>query len=194
MPLVDGDVDGLAERAARMMDGGRHVGELYEIAEVLDVGVAAALVEVADEWRAVDGREDRRLAADLDRPGGIARMLGEGPGRGLDEPAQEPLGKLDTRAVNVGPGVAPHAQRFLVVFEFDADLGEDAIGVGLDGREPFLAQDRVGLEPAADVGELRPCSCLPALGPPRIRSASAPLTLAVSCVVHRGSSAAQGWL
>ena len=54
-----------------MVDRRRHVGELHEVAEILDGGVAAALVEVADEGRAVDRREHRVLAADRD----VARGL-----------------------------------------------------------------------------------------------------------------------
>ena len=80
MALVDGQVDRLADRSARMVDVRAHIGELHEIAEILDRAVAAALVEVVDEGRAVVRREDGRLAADLDaaladcgRPGCIAR-------------------------------------------------------------------------------------------------------------------------
>ena len=83
MALVDRQVDRLAHRAAGMMDEGRHVGELHEIAEILDGGVAAALVEVADEGRAVDRREDRVVAADDDVALGVARMLDVSRGRGL---------------------------------------------------------------------------------------------------------------
>ena len=53
MPLVDRQVDRLADRAAGVVQRRRHVGQLDEVAEVLDVRVAPALVEVADERRAV---------------------------------------------------------------------------------------------------------------------------------------------
>ena len=53
------------------------VGELHEVAEILDARVAAALVEVADEGRAVGRREHRVLAADQHVAGGIARVLRE---------------------------------------------------------------------------------------------------------------------
>ena len=47
--LVDRQVDRLADRAARMVQRARHVGELDEVAEILDPRVAAAFVEIADE-------------------------------------------------------------------------------------------------------------------------------------------------
>jgi hypothetical protein len=49
VPLVDRQVDRLADRAAGVMESGGHVGQLDEVAEILDARVAAALVEVADE-------------------------------------------------------------------------------------------------------------------------------------------------
>ena len=76
--LVDRHVDRLAHSAAGMVDRRRHVGELHEIAEILDRAVAAALVEVAHEGRTVDRREHGGVAADLDRALGVARVLREG--------------------------------------------------------------------------------------------------------------------
>ena len=67
MALVDRHVDRLADRAAGMVQPGRGLRELHEVAEILDRAVAAALVEVHDEGRAVGRREDDALAADLDR-------------------------------------------------------------------------------------------------------------------------------
>jgi hypothetical protein len=75
--LVDRQVDRLAHRAAGVVDERAGVGELHEIAEILDGAVAAALVEIVDEGRAVDRREDGGVAADRHRAGGVARDLRE---------------------------------------------------------------------------------------------------------------------
>src|SRR5438874_997744 len=75
MPLVDRQVDRLAHRAAGMVDRRRHVGELHEVAEILDRGVAPPLVERADEGRAVDRGEHRGVAADRHVARRVAGML-----------------------------------------------------------------------------------------------------------------------
>src|ERR1700722_14049776 len=61
--LLTGRSTGSANGAAGMMDVRAHVSELDEILEVFERAVAAALVEVVDEWRAVVGREHHRIAA-----------------------------------------------------------------------------------------------------------------------------------
>ena len=75
VPLVDGQIDRLADGAAGMVDEGREIGELDEILEVFDRAVATALVEIVDEGRTVVGGEDRRIAADDNVSLGIARVL-----------------------------------------------------------------------------------------------------------------------
>ena len=77
VPLVDRQVDGLADGAARVVQERRHVRELDEVAKVLDRPVAAPVVEVAHERRAVGGREDGVRAADLDVVRRVARHLRE---------------------------------------------------------------------------------------------------------------------
>ena len=59
------------------MQVGRGVGELHEVAEVLDRAVAPAVVEVAHERRAVVRGEDRVHPADLDVALRVAGELGE---------------------------------------------------------------------------------------------------------------------
>ena len=49
MALVHGDVDGLAHRATRVMDVGRRVRQFYEVLEVGERGVPAAIVEIANK-------------------------------------------------------------------------------------------------------------------------------------------------
>ena len=81
---------------------GDEIGELHEIAEILDRAVAPALVEIVDERRAVVGREHRRLAADLHAALGVAGVLGVDGGRGRAELLGQPLGKAHALALDVG--------------------------------------------------------------------------------------------
>ena len=76
MPLGDRKVDRLAHGSAGMVEPGKHVDQLHEIAEILDGRIAALILEIANEWRAVDRREHHVVAANLDRPGRVSRMLG----------------------------------------------------------------------------------------------------------------------
>ena len=121
---------------------GAGVGQLHEVAEVLDRAVAPAAVEVAHERRAVVRGEDRVHPADLDVALRVARVLGELARRGrLDDLAAHPAREADALAVDVGAGVAEQAERVGVAAELDADLLEDRVGVVLDEREALLAED-----------------------------------------------------
>src|ERR1043165_5658936 len=93
MALGHRDIDRLAYRATRMVQRRRHISELHEVAEVLDRGIAPALIENADEGRAIDRHEDRVVAADRDRALGVARILHEFAWRRLDERADQALGQ-----------------------------------------------------------------------------------------------------
>ena len=122
----------------------RHVRELDEVAEVLDRRVAAALVEVAHERRAVRRREHRVLAADGDAARRIARVLDEIARRArLDDAAAHAGRTAHALAVDVGAGGLPDGQRFRVVAVLDADFREDGVGVALDRREALLVQHLV---------------------------------------------------
>src|SRR5512134_427950 len=104
------------------MNCGRHVGEADEIAEILERRIAANAIEVAHEGRAVDRREDCRLAADLHVALGIARVLDERFGRRLQNRTAEALGKAYAAFLDVGAGLLPHLERLWVVAKLDADL------------------------------------------------------------------------
>ena len=109
--LLTGHVDRLADRPAGVVEVRRGVGQLHQVAEVLDRAVAPAAVEVADERRAVVRGEDRVHPADLDVPLRVAGELGElARGRGLDDPAAHPAREADPDAVDVGAGTAERAQ------------------------------------------------------------------------------------
>jgi hypothetical protein len=71
VPLVHRQVDRLAQGAAAVVQAGRHVGELHEVAEVLDRGVAATVVEVMDEGRSVGGSQHHVGVADLTLRSGL---------------------------------------------------------------------------------------------------------------------------
>ena len=140
--LVDRHVDRLADRPAGVVEVGRDVGQLHEVAEVLDRAVAPAAVEVADERRAVVRREDRVHPADLDVALGVARVLGELARRGgLDDRAAHPAREPDALAVDVGAGLAQQSEGLGVAAEVEADLLEDRVGVLLDERQALLAED-----------------------------------------------------
>ena len=110
--LVDRHVDRLADRPAAVVEVRAHVGELHEVAEVLDRAVAPAVVEVADERRAVVRGEDGVHPADLDVVRLVPGVLGELARRGrLDDLAGQPAREADPLALDVGAGVAEQAQR-----------------------------------------------------------------------------------
>ena len=153
MALVDGQIDGLADRAAGMVDERREIGELHEILEILDRAVAASMIEIVHERRAVIGREHRRVAADQHVALGIARMLDVARGRRGAELAREPAREPHALALDVGARVAKARQRGGIIAEVDADLLQQRLGVALDDREPFLAQDLGRGDRAGDVGD-----------------------------------------
>ena len=173
MALVDRNIDRFADRATRRVHGRCHVGELHEIAEVFDRRIAADAFEVAHEGRAVDWREDGRLATDLYAALGIARMPGEDRRRGLQKLAAEALREMHPLAPNVGSCFLPQRQGFGVLTEFDADFLENRIGVALDQLQAFLVEDLVFADLAGDIGKRRtstaagarstPCRGTPAL-------------------------------
>jgi hypothetical protein len=90
-----------------MMQPRRRLGELDEIAEILDRAVAAAPVEIHDEGRAIGWREHDIVAADAHRTCRIARMLGELGRRGREQLAQHAGLELHQNAVDLCSGPAP---------------------------------------------------------------------------------------
>ena len=140
--LVDGQVDRLADRPARVVEPRRDVRELHEVAEVLDRPVAATAVEVANERRSVCRSEDRVRAAEHDAALRVPGELGELARRGrLHELSAHPAREADALAVDVRPGVAEEHERIGCVAEIDAHLREDRVGVLLEDREALLAEN-----------------------------------------------------
>ena len=126
------------------MEGGGRVGELHEIAEVLDACVAAPLIEAAHERRAVRGREYRAIAADHHVARGVTRVLREFPRRGAaHDGAAHAAREMHALALDVGSGILPQLQRLRVIAEVDADLLEYGVGVVLEELEPLAAEHLV---------------------------------------------------
>ncbi len=140
MPLVDRQVDRLAERSAGMMDIGAEIGELDEVLEVLERSVAAAPVEIVDEGRAVVRGEHHRVPADDDVALRIARVLHVARRRGRAKLSREAPRKAHPLALDVAARAAKEFERARKVAELDADLLEQRIRVALDDLEPFLAR------------------------------------------------------
>ena len=173
--LVDRQVDRLAQRPAAVVERPARVGQLHEVAEVLDRRVAPAVVEVVDERRAVGRDEDHVRIADLDAAGVVARALGEDPRRGrLDDRAAHPAREADALAGDVGAGAAEDLGRLGEVDDLDADLLEEGVGVGLDLLEALGRDDLDRRERAGQVGH-------------RVHVACQALGLA------RGPAASDGW-
>ena len=150
--LVHRDVDRLADGAAGVVQPGREIGQLDEVGEVLDRAVAAPALQVAHEGRAVGRRKDGVAAADHHRAFGIAGDLGEAAGRRPAERRDLSRLEADPRPDDVGAGLLEEPQRFLVAAELDADLLQDAVGVGLDLGQPFFAHKFIGGDLPRDVG------------------------------------------
>ncbi len=151
--LVDRQVHGLADRAAGMVQARAHVGELHEIAEVLDRGVAPALVEVADERRAVGRHQHRAIAADPDAAVGVAGMLGEFLRcRRLDDGAAEASRKTHAFSIHVRAGLAPQLQRAWKLAKLDAYFLQHRVSVVLDQLERLFVEHLEVRNPAVDPG------------------------------------------
>ena len=77
-----------------MVKPGVHVDKFHEIAEIIHIGIAAFTGKVTNEGRAIDRREHRLVATNLDRAGRIARMLGKAGRGGGAELARQTTGEM----------------------------------------------------------------------------------------------------
>ena len=150
--FVDGDVCGLANGAAGMVKVGGGLRQFDEIPEVFQRAEPSTAIKVHHEGGAVGGGKHHRFAADLHRIGGVARVLGEGGGRGFQHLAQQAGREFDQQAIDLRPGAPPMIQGRGIIAEFDADLGQDAVGGGLDLQQVFFGQDVIGRDIADNVG------------------------------------------
>ncbi len=135
--LLTGTSTGSQTVPPRVVEVRASVGQLHEVAEVLDRAVAPAVVEVAHERRAVVRREDRvrrrRSATFRSR---VAGVLGELARRGrLDDLAAHAAREADPLALRRRRRPSRNRrERVRVAAELDADLLEDRVGVVLDER------------------------------------------------------------
>ncbi len=140
--LVDRDVDRLAHRAPRHVHVWTLVRQLHEVPEVVDRAVAAALVDVVDEGRAVGGHEHGGVATDLHAVFRIASVVCvDGGSVGCDDlPAHAP-GEPHPLAVHLGTRRPQEFEGARVVPEVDAEFLEDRVGVLLDQGQAVLGHD-----------------------------------------------------
>ena len=128
--LVHRDVGRLADRAARMVQPFRHVGQFHELLEIGDRRIAAAAIGVAHEGRAIDRRQHQAAPADLDVALGVAGVLdvaATAPSCRVCAPDR--VGMRTRSPSIVGAGVLPKLQRRGIIDEVDADLFQDGLGV-----------------------------------------------------------------
>ena len=83
-------------------------------------------------------------------------MLGEARRCGLQDFAQHARLELDQVTIDPGSRPLPVVENHGIVAEFDADLGQNPVGRGLDPKEIFFRQDVVGGDVANDVGTAEP--------------------------------------
>ena len=160
MQMADRDrqVHGFDHHAAGMVHGTKLVVDFGDVSEILDRGIAAAFFDVIDEGRAEAGAIDLRVAADLDRPGGVAGVLGKDPRRGPD-PVAAPAGiEADALPVHPRPGLAKDLKRLGIAAKLHPDLVEDAVGVALDDGDGVIVDqaDDAGAAQRIGRGKTRP--------------------------------------
>ena len=177
VPLVDRQVDGLAHRAAGMVDIRAYVGELDEVLEVFERPVTAAFVEVVHERRPVIWREHHRVAADRDVALGIARMLHVLRRRSGAEAPRQAAREANPLALDVASRFAKEFEGAGKLAKLDANLFEQRLSVALDRLQSLLADKFGERDPASDVGD----------GGERALSARAPARLAATARLSGGS-------
>ena len=173
MPLVHRHVGRLAHRAARMVQPLRRVGELHEVAEILDRRIAPAVLVVPHERRPVDRRQHQVAPADRHVALRIPRPLHVFARRGRTQPPRQPLRQMHPVAAHVGTGVLPEREGGRVLGEAHADLLQHRLGVRLDQRQPFLVEDLVVRDAPPDERRRLDVHRRP-LGPPRRSATGAP--------------------
>ena len=125
MALVDGHVDRLADRAARVVQPGSQVREFDEVMKILEGAVAPAALE--SERRAARRRAQIPLvAADRHVASGVARVLGKLRGRGAaHDLARKPGRYVHPAAVgDRRAGFSPESDRLFVAADLEPNLLE----------------------------------------------------------------------
>src|SRR5580704_17671682 len=171
-----------------MVQGVGFIGELDEIAEVLDSRITAAFVEASHERRAIGRREHGVVAADDHAARRVACVLSEFTRRGaLNERTAHATRKAHALTLYIRPGSLPDRNCLGVVAKIDADLLENCIGVVLHECETFLAQDFVIGNLAGNEGNRCPGPG-GARSPLRVAAAGAPRVTGLRDVIWHGCS------
>ena len=71
VPLVNREVNRLTDRAPRVVHPGGQLGQLHEVLEIDDGGVATPSLEIRDKRRTVGWDKDNTVATNGDVRGGI---------------------------------------------------------------------------------------------------------------------------
>src|SRR5580704_997190 len=173
-----------------MVQGVGYIGELHEIAEVLDSRITAAFVEASHERRAIGRREHGVLPADDHAARRVACVLSEFARRAaLNERTAHAARKAHALTLYIRPGSLPDRNCLGVVAKIDADLLENRIGIVLHQCETFLAQDFVIGNLAGNEGN----RCLGpggARGPLRVAAAGTPRMTGLRDLIWHGCSPA----
>jgi hypothetical protein len=127
---------------AGMVQPGREVCELHEVAEVLDGSIPPAAFQVGDEGRAIGGQQHDVIAADRDRRARLAALHAESSGRGRTERPDEPGIEAHPGARNRRPGRLEQRERLLVAAELDADFLEDPLCMSLEARRASASSSK----------------------------------------------------
>ena len=77
-------------------------------------------------------------------------MLDEGFRRRLEQREHQSLGKAHPLTPDICPGLLPHVQGFRIVAEVNADLLQNALGIGHDEADLVLGKRLIELHLAAD--------------------------------------------
>ena len=143
MPLVNRKINRLTDRAARVMHPGGHLGQLHEVLEIDDRGVATPPLEIRDERRTVGRGENHTVTTNGDARGGIpAKHLKYRWGGGTKR-ADEAWFESSPLAVHPRASLPEKVQRLTVV-DLHADLVEDPVGVFLQTDQVVLVEEFVG--------------------------------------------------
>ena len=153
MALVDRQIHRFANGAAGMVQAGTHISQFDKITEVLNGGVAPALVEVVDKRRTVSRGQHGAPAANDHVALRVAGILGEfSRRRCLDYRPAHAFGETHPLTLYVRACVTQQPQRLRVITEVDADLFENQVGICFDQGKTCFIQEFVIWDPALDKG------------------------------------------
>ena len=152
MPLADRVIVGFHDVVRAGVQRGQHMGEFVKHRQIIERGVAAHVIEIAQVGRAGHWDEDGVGAPEGDVLFGIAGVVGEGGRDACDEIAHEAPVKVDMFAHHFGTGGFPICQGD-VIAEDDADVFEDVHGGRVDALHLAAGQDLAGGDFVVHAGE-----------------------------------------